>query len=252
LKTSAKDPSLHKAFSYQPCTKISPKQEPRCAHSTYICEEDVSLHKSFGAGYRLAFKPNTKEDPDGIAGGFTLVYDLGESQGCPKGRTSFVRFTCQIGATPYSRFELDEQEHLVDASRCEYHFLVTTESACPACTPDDVTRIESHCTGGERKVTYTLKIPCLNPPPETTEPCSGVEVNQLVILIVSGSAVGAMLVLIGVTVYFWRKKNQVAHQYKLLMQDQDRPAAEEMQEIGEKDESEEDKPQGDDEPSTEK
>lgn len=222
--------NLQKTFYLRVCGKIGVSDSP-CKTSTFSCEDDDVLHQAFNAGAILNVAPRTSSVA-AASTGIDLEYTNGDPTYCGTNqRKTILHLHCHLGAIPYSQIELDPSKE--DAARqCEYHFNIQSEYACPQCTLADLEVIRGECeSNGERKITYSPLIPCLNPPSSHTETCAEVAVNEWGILIVSAIVVFICVFLIGMAVYFWRKKTQSEHKYNLLVQETTAPV--EMHELDE-------------------
>jgi len=226
----------HSKFTMQVCEKMTVHQTTNpCQDSTFVCEENESLHRTFDAGSLLSFIPNTLEDEIKPYQGFMLEYSMGSDASCAgKQRKSVFHFSCKLGAAPYIPIKFDYAHREAEAKACEYHFLVETEHACPICELDrDIRIINGECLDGKREIKYEPIIACINPPPSQTEACSNIEVNEFAILVIAGAVALVVASLVGVAIYFWNKKRQVAQKYELLVAETSAPV--ELQEVDRED-----------------
>jgi len=228
-----------KKFTAGVCDKLTTSQSPCKSTSAFVCEDDSFLHESFEAGNLLSFLPNAP-DPNyqNVAAGFMIEYSMGSAVGCPKTRKTYLHFSCKMGATPYLiQFMEDSNRH------CEYHISVITEYACPMCNDFDLVKVTGACeVSGERTIQYEPIVPCRGVPDTQREKCSGVEINEWVIVISVGFAVVMAITLVGLTLHFWKKKTQTEQKYALLVQETTAPV--ELQDFDDLDDDDEQSSQG--------
>ncbi|XP_013411931.1 UPF0577 protein KIAA1324-like homolog isoform X2 [Lingula anatina] len=188
----------------------------------YLTSNDTDLSKQ------------TKKNFDGEDLGLLVHYvhrsEIG-TNACPSGRTTVITLNCDVTQKGQGKIQVPPKCSDGTCDGCNYHFLWSTEHACPICKELDYEKVIGQCVNGVQEVHYYPPKHCIltsnSQPVIEKRHCRLIPFWAMAGI---GGIVFLAALLCGLVIFCWSKNKSLEYKYMKLVegsgQDGELPAAE--------------------------